>query len=111
MDADRQAYLRRARLPLAAALCLTLGLWQAPAQAEIDCRCMNDGEVYVQGEHTCLKTNDGYKLARCDLALNVTTWTIVGDSCPLTEAPAPSTHDALAWLQAALEQEPLICRG
>ncbi|MEO1190978.1 MAG: hypothetical protein AAFY02_04435 [Pseudomonadota bacterium] len=76
-----------------------LSLSAGAAGAASECRCIANGEAYVQGEHTCLKTNKGYKLARCDLAENVTTWTIVGDSCPLTEAPSPA-QAALAWLAA-----------
>ncbi len=64
-------------------------LMAAPtAYADPDCRCRSDGEFYVQGEHTCIKTNHGYRLARCDMVLNNTSWVVVGDSCPLSGLPA-----------------------
>ncbi len=60
----------------------------APALAGPDCKCRSNGEFFVQGEHTCIKTNDGYRLARCDMVLNLTSWIVVGDSCPMTSLPA-----------------------
>lgn len=67
---------------------VALFLAAAPAHAGPDCKCRSNGESFVQGEHTCIKTNDGYRLARCDMVLNLTSWVVVGDSCPLTSLPA-----------------------
>ncbi len=73
------------RLPLIAAVLLAAGLLSRAALADPDCQCRSNGEFFVQGEHTCIKTSNGYRLARCDMVLNNTSWTIIGDSCPLTE--------------------------
>lgn len=47
-----------------------------------ECQCRGNGTFYDQGEVACIRTNAGPKLARCEMALNIATWTIVGDGCP-----------------------------
>jgi hypothetical protein len=55
-----------------------------PALGDSDeCRCRgSDGRIFYEGELACIRTAKGPKLARCEMALNNTTWTIVGDDCP-----------------------------
>lgn len=61
-----------------------LGALSAPlaASAGPDCRCRSNNGFFNQGDIACIHTNQGLKLARCDMSQNVTTWTVVGDSCP-----------------------------
>ncbi len=75
--------------PLAffSAVFAALLLAASSAFAGPDCKCVSNGEFFVQGEHTCIKTNQGYRLARCDMVLNNTSWVMTGESCPLTAVP------------------------
>ncbi|WP_181165524.1 MULTISPECIES: hypothetical protein [unclassified Mesorhizobium] len=43
--------------------------------------CLANGKSYPVGQVACL-TADQSHLARCDMVLNNTSWTKVGDSCP-----------------------------
>jgi hypothetical protein len=48
-----------------------------------ECRCRgSDGQIFHEGDLACIKTAKGPKLARCEMALNNTTWTVVRDDCP-----------------------------
>ena len=55
-----------------------------PALGDSDeCRCRgSDGRIFYEGDLACIRTAKGPKLARCEMALNNTTWTIVRDDCP-----------------------------
>jgi len=68
----------------------------AAGAAELECQCRANGDAYLLGEHTCLKTNEGYRLARCAMVLNNTSWQIVGDSCASvrldSRAPVPRSR-------------------
>ncbi|MDJ0896471.1 MAG: hypothetical protein QNJ92_15100 [Alphaproteobacteria bacterium] len=57
-----------------------------PAAADIDCRCRAAGQSYELGAVVCLKMANGARLARCDMAQNVTSWTFLSDGCPLASA-------------------------
>src|SRR4051795_2234693 len=52
--------------------------------------CLANGKSYPVGQVACLTVADQSHLARCDMVLNNTSWTKVGDSCPAnTMAPHP----------------------
>lgn len=45
------------------------------------------------GETVCMKTPTGSRLARCDMALNNTSWVFLDAPCPSAEmTPAPLRH-------------------
>jgi hypothetical protein len=68
-----------------------------PAGAGPECRCRSAGQMFEHGQLACIKTNAGVKLARCDMAQNVASWTIVGDACPQANAtPLPRPAAAIA---------------
>jgi hypothetical protein len=72
---------------------LTLALPAVAATAGPDCRCRgSDGRLFEQGELACIKTAKGQKLARCEMALNNSSWTLVGEDCD----PTVSTYMPLA---------------
>ena len=72
------------------------------AVAGPDCQCRAAGEMFNQGDLVCIHTNEGLKLARCDMSQNVTTWTIVRDSCPQAQmTPLPPGRLALAEADVA----------
>lgn len=76
------ARCRISRCCLLAASSLAAALLCGQAAADPECHCRANGESYLLGEQSCIKTNEGYRLARCAMALNNTTWQITGESCP-----------------------------
>ncbi|PZV35279.1 hypothetical protein B5V02_28395 [Mesorhizobium kowhaii] len=63
----------------------------APAAAFADQECLANGKSYPVGQVACLTIADQSHLARCDMVLNNTSWTKVGDSCP-ENTMAPHLH-------------------
>ncbi|MER9331635.1 hypothetical protein NKJ26_21905 [Mesorhizobium sp. M0152] len=60
----------------------------APAFAAPE--CLANGKSFQIGQVACLTIADQSHLARCDMVLNNTSWTKVGNSCPEnTLAPHP----------------------
>jgi len=57
---------------------------QAPAHNPLDCYCRAQGKMFAVGEKICLRTAEGPKLAQCQMALNVTSWSITDTACPET---------------------------
>lgn len=58
-------------------------LGAAPGLAGDECSCRgSDGRIFHERDLACITTAKGPKFARCEMALNNTTWTIVGDNCP-----------------------------
>lgn len=55
--------------------------------AGADCRCRgSDGTFFQQGELACIRTAKGPRLARCEMVLNNSSWTVVRDDCPEASA-------------------------
>lgn len=48
------------------------------------CKCRAHRRKYDLGDVICLKTNQGYKYARCELSLNNTNWNISKQPCDTT---------------------------
>jgi len=73
-------------LVAAAAGCL---LVMSPASAH-NCTCRNrDGRVYQLGQSICLFVDGRRYLARCDMSLNVSSWTKLQDGCPSARLSIP----------------------
>lgn len=71
---------------------LILGLIMAliPTLADAhNCKCRNRGVMFELGQTSCLKVDGGSYLARCEMKLNVSSWTKVQDGCPVTERTMP----------------------
>lgn len=64
-----------------------------PALADAhNCKCRNRGAMFELGETSCLHVDGGSYLARCEMKLNVSSWTKIRDGCPVTEkAPSLTT--------------------
>ncbi len=73
-------------MPIVLAAAAVLVATQGSAAADIDCRCRAAGQSYELGQVVCLKMANGARLARCDMAQNVTSWTFLSDGCPLASA-------------------------
>jgi hypothetical protein len=54
------------------------------AGQRIPCRCRFGGSAYRLGDTVCMSTHLGVQLARCDLALNNTSWVPTGVPCTLS---------------------------
>ena len=50
-----------------------------------NCKCRNRGVMFELGETSCLHVDGGSYLARCEMKLNVSSWTRIEDGCPVTE--------------------------
>lgn len=46
-----------------------------------NCKCRNRGVMFGLGETSCLRVDGGSYLARCEMKLNVSSWTKVQDGC------------------------------
>lgn len=88
--------MRNHERTLAAFLAVTV-LTASPAAAlaqgarstapKIDCTCRHQGRDYHLGEVICLSTPNGMREARCEMALNNTSWKITDGPCPTARAP------------------------
>jgi hypothetical protein len=52
------------------------------------CQCRNRGVMYELGQTSCLHVDGRNYLARCEMKLNVSSWTEVEDGCPVSDAGA-----------------------
>ena len=50
-----------------------------------DCRCRAAGQYFLHDQVACIQG----RLARCGMSLNNSSWTIIAQSCPQSEHPAP----------------------
>jgi len=70
--------------------CLAMALLPAIADAH-NCKCRNRGTMFQLGETSCLRVDGRNYLARCEMKLNVSSWTEVQDGCPVTGIQPIST--------------------
>ena len=59
-----------------------------------DCTCRLMGRSVELGTVTCLKATKGYELARCEMTLNVTNWTFLGESCTTSQRDGGDSFEA-----------------
>jgi hypothetical protein len=50
-----------------------------------NCKCRNRGVMFQLGQTSCLKVDGSSYLARCEMKLNVSSWTKIEAGCPVTE--------------------------
>jgi hypothetical protein len=55
---------------------------QLPGHDDPNCFCLANGRMFGPGERVCLKTAEGPRLAQCDMATNVMSWSITQTPCP-----------------------------
>lgn len=63
---------------------LAIALIPASADAH-NCKCRNRGVMFELGQTSCLNVDGGSYLARCEMKLNVSSWTKIQEGCPVTE--------------------------
>jgi hypothetical protein len=72
------------RLAPAVSLAL-LAITAATAKAH-DCTCKFAGGDAKQGETACIMTAKGKSLARCEMMLNNSSWTVLDEPCPVEQS-------------------------
>jgi len=73
------------RFCLALVFCTTVGVTRP---AEADCKCLYAGGIAKQGETACIKTASGPRLARCEMVLNNSSWTVLDRPCDIEQSDA-----------------------
>jgi hypothetical protein len=63
----------------------------ALAEGEQGCRCVYDGGEVTQGQTACIRTAQGFMLARCEMVLNNTSWKFLGKPCEALESAVAVT--------------------
>lgn len=58
----------------------------AAAEGKHNCHCIFDGGEVEEGKTACIKTANGYSLARCEMVLNNTSWKFLGTPCEKLES-------------------------
>jgi hypothetical protein len=58
------------------------------------CTCKYDGGDVKQGETACIKTAKGKSLARCEMVLNTTSWTVLDQPCDVEQSIKETTSQA-----------------
>ena len=87
---------------LTALAVLALSTGPLAAANGFDCRCIYRGRYFEQGDMVCIHVNGADKLARCDMALNNSSWKFLAKGCPQAMAtPIPPAVLAL------VKQEPI----
>ena len=51
-----------------------------------NCKCRNRGVMFELGQMSCLHVDGTSYMARCEMKLNVSSWTKVEDGCPISDA-------------------------
>ena len=64
---------------------LTMALIPSLADAH-NCKCRNRGVMFELGQTSCLRVDGGSYLARCEMKLNVSSWTKIQEGCPVGNA-------------------------
>jgi hypothetical protein len=80
-------------------LAATIAVTATASPASADCTCRGPGVVAHHGQTICLKTSTGYRLARCEMVLNNSSWKFLAEACP--EASRQSTGDIAIALSAS----------
>jgi hypothetical protein len=76
----------------------TIAVVALASPASADCTCRGPGVVAQHGQTVCLKTATGYRLARCEMVLNNSSWKFLAEACP--EASLPTERDLAATAAA-----------
>ena len=80
---------------LAALAALAVSSGPLLAANGFDCRCIYQGRYFEQGEIVCIRFDGTERLARCDMALNNSSWSFLAKGCP-SAGMTPIPPDVLA---------------
>jgi hypothetical protein len=87
LDTMLECHARMLRLVAMALLLSASDPWSAAAHS---CRCIYQGGMIKQGETACLKTANGYQLARCEMVLNNSSWKFLDKPCDRLQSQSTS---------------------
>ena len=65
---------------------ITFMLLVMSSAALADCTCIHTQGTVTHGETACIKTPQGYTLARCDKVQNNSSWTMLGKACDVKQS-------------------------
>lgn len=86
-----QALSGRRGVVAASALAVAILIVCAQTGDAHNCTCINKGGArYQLGQMACLHVDGKSYLARCEMKLNVSSWTRVQDSCPVASLATPA---------------------
>ena len=80
------------RIVVASSVLLCASAFTADAH---NCRCRNRGVMFDLGQTSCLHVDGRNYMARCEMKLNVSSWTKVEDGCPISRIDQSSVSTAL----------------
>lgn len=90
----------------AAVVLLALASAMSAARAAPDCKCRYAGQFYAAGDFACIKTDKGFRLARCALSENVSTWRFLKKGCRgLSWRVQPRSSLAVLYLERRIGLE------
>ena len=67
----------------------------AAESVRLPCYCRYAGRQFEMGAVACIPTNDGPRFARCDMQLNVPSWTFTTTPCALSGTAPPRNPGGL----------------
>ncbi len=81
-----------------ATVCLGFLSASLASPAYADCKCVANGKSYALGETACIGPPRQQRQARCEMVLNLTSWTFIEGSC-LSASTAGNERLALMCTQ------------
>jgi hypothetical protein len=84
----QECHARMLRLPAMALFLCAIFPWEAQGH---NCRCLYAGGLAEQGKTVCIKTAEGYQLARCEMVLNNSSWKFLHQACDQLQSRKPAT--------------------
>ena len=64
---------------------------------KLPCYCRYAGRQFEMGAVACIPTHEGPRFARCDMQLNVPSWTFLTTPCALSGTVPPRDSGGLTW--------------
>lgn len=62
------------------------------------CQCRAGGQYYNTGSLICMGKGENRQMARCEMALNNTSWKMLGEQCPYAfSSPAEDDKSFTPW--------------
>lgn len=62
------------------------------------CQCRAGGQYYNTGSIICMGKGENRQIARCEMALNNTSWKMLGEQCPHAFSdPAKTQENVTTW--------------
>lgn len=102
-DGYKESFLSRGCV---GAMMITMSLTIPVSAAEPDCRCSAAGQRIAQGEVFCIRPgSDKAYLARCDIVLNNTSWTILQEGCEDRPVSENQSSPSLPAVNAAYRSQ------